>query len=90
MNLIFCKLKKAEKTWISFFFFANFEKLKKHGLVGDEGLSRVRWWVLCKVNPRAYLWLMSIFGIISAKQNPDFIVSTLTTLETCTELFQIA
>ena len=30
MVLIFCKLKKAPKTWI--LFFASLKKLKKHGL----------------------------------------------------------
>ena len=29
MDLIFCKLKKAQKTWIQFF--ASLKNLKKHG-----------------------------------------------------------
>ena len=29
MDLIFCKIKKAKKTWIQFF--ASLQKLKKHG-----------------------------------------------------------
>ena len=30
MDLIFCKLEKAQKNWISFFATVNFKKLKKH------------------------------------------------------------
>ena len=44
MDLIFCKLKKAQKAWI--WCFASFKKLKQHGLIFFSKVSYRRWnWI---------------------------------------------
>ena len=43
MNLIFCKLKKSQKTWIKFF--ASLKELKKHGFNFLQAKKAQKVWI---------------------------------------------
>ena len=68
MNLIFCKFKKAQKAWNSFFFFKP-KKLKKHESNFYEAVKSSKWLKTASKDPVLFPGKCSSFWTESVRAN---------------------